>query len=178
MIKSEYPQLNESPPTNTYGIQPRSEFMFPNKNQSAQQIGHEQYNQEIQLPIKRISGQGRGRASTLPTLTNRSRIPSPFINNVKHPQKPAVMQQFDGLDDEEEEEMLIKSSPGSKLNAYGVPSRHPSRNNSYSGKGSNLHDKIRVCVRKRPLSQKELTNGQKDIAIVNGIRSIIINEPK
>ncbi|KAL1914804.1 uncharacterized protein VTP21DRAFT_7896 [Calcarisporiella thermophila] len=44
--------------------------------------------------------------------------------------------------------------------------------------GSELDQKIRVCVRKRPLSQKEMEKGEKDIAPTGGSRSITINEPK
>jgi hypothetical protein len=43
---------------------------------------------------------------------------------------------------------------------------------------SDLNQKIRVCVRKRPLSRKELDKGEKDIAPTAGIRSVNINEPK
>ncbi|CAG8786047.1 1023_t:CDS:2, partial [Racocetra persica] len=91
--------------------------------------------------------------------SQRSRIPSPFVNP--------------------------NSSPNRRpnLDAYGVPSRHSSRNNSYSQPAkqnvpSNLNDKIRVCVRKRPLSKKELTRNEKDIATVSGQRTVLINEPK
>ncbi|CAG8590028.1 13640_t:CDS:10 [Ambispora gerdemannii] len=181
-IKSEYPQLNEPP--NVYGSKP--DFTFPPRNQAnPTSLNHQE--QIIQDPsLKRIlQGQGRGR-STIPALTsNRSRIPSPHISNPRQlVQRPAVMQQQqnDAFEDGEEEEIHVNASPGRKLNAYGVPSRHQSRNSSYSGPKSNapsnLDDKIRVCVRKRPLSQKELAGSQKDIATVVGSRTIHINEPK
>ncbi|GBC09026.1 hypothetical protein RclHR1_08560002 [Rhizophagus clarus] len=136
---------------------------------------------------RRISpAQGRGRASTLPTLTTRSRIPSPFIGSSKpNPQPPILQQQqFETTlaQEEEEEELQVNSSPRRPLNAYGVPSRHPSRGNSYSqprhNVPSNLNDKIRVCVRKRPLSKKELARNEKDIATINSQRTLLINEPK
>ncbi|CAI2163866.1 11057_t:CDS:10 [Funneliformis geosporum] len=141
---------------------------------------------------RRISpAQGRGRASTLPTLSTRSRIPSPFIGGGggKPNLQPALMQQqqFEAAtaQEEEEEELQINPSPNRRnnLNAYGVPSRHSSRGNSYSlparqNVPSNLNDKIRVCVRKRPLSKKELARNEKDIAIINGQRTVHINEPK
>ncbi|RIB02092.1 P-loop containing nucleoside triphosphate hydrolase protein [Gigaspora rosea] len=110
----------------------------------------------------------------------RSRIPSPFT--VAKPNQQQIGQQSP---EEEEEELQPNSSPNRRptLNAYGVPSRHPSRANSYSlpakqNVPSNLNDKIRVCVRKRPLSKKELTRNEKDIATVNGQRTVLINEPK
>ncbi|KAI8146508.1 P-loop containing nucleoside triphosphate hydrolase protein [Fennellomyces sp. T-0311] len=43
---------------------------------------------------------------------------------------------------------------------------------------SDLHQRIRVCVRKRPLSKKERELGQTDIAPVVGARTVQINEPK
>ncbi|CAO3578657.1 unnamed protein product [Absidia cylindrospora] len=43
---------------------------------------------------------------------------------------------------------------------------------------SDLNQKIRVCVRKRPLNKKELGRGEKDISPTVGIRSINVNEPK
>ncbi|CAB4495726.1 unnamed protein product [Rhizophagus irregularis] len=137
---------------------------------------------------RRISpAQGRGRASTLPTLTTRSRIPSPFIgtSSKPNPQPMALLQQqFETTlaQEEEEEDIQINTSPRRSLNAYGVPSRHPSRGNSYSlprhVAPSNLNDKIRVCVRKRPLSKKELARNEKDIANINSQRTLQINEPK
>ncbi|RIA86789.1 P-loop containing nucleoside triphosphate hydrolase protein [Glomus cerebriforme] len=147
---------------------------------------------DTSLPMfagRRVSpAQGRGRASTLPTLTTRSRIPSPFIGGggKLNPQPPILQQQqFEAASaQEEEEELQINASPNNRrpLNAYGVPSRHPSRGNSYSlprhNVPSNLNDKIRVCVRKRPLSKKELARNEKDIATINSQRTLQINEPK
>lgn len=43
---------------------------------------------------------------------------------------------------------------------------------------SDLNQKIRVCVRKRPLNKKELERAEKDIAPTSGVRSINVNEPK
>lgn len=43
---------------------------------------------------------------------------------------------------------------------------------------SDLNQKIRVCVRKRPLNKKELERSEKDIAPTAGVRSINVNEPK
>lgn len=43
---------------------------------------------------------------------------------------------------------------------------------------SDLDQKIRVCVRKRPLNKKEIERGEKDIGRAIGSRSIQINEPK
>ncbi|KAI8322624.1 kinesin-domain-containing protein [Martensiomyces pterosporus] len=43
---------------------------------------------------------------------------------------------------------------------------------------SNLNDKIRVCVRKRPLNAKEKEKGEKDIVPASGRRSLSVMEPK
>ena len=137
-------------------------------------------------------------SSSLPTFAGRrvsplqgrgrSRIPSPYTTNNSNNKLPIMLQQLHDAtaqDEEEEEELPINASPSRRpnLNAYGVPSRHPSRGNSYSSPAkhnvpSNLNDRIRVCVRKRPLSKKELIKNEKDIAMVNGQRTIQIHEPK
>jgi hypothetical protein len=41
-----------------------------------------------------------------------------------------------------------------------------------------LHQRIRVCVRKRPLSKREIANQETDIAPLVGSRTIQVNEPK
>ncbi|KAI8338896.1 P-loop containing nucleoside triphosphate hydrolase protein [Chlamydoabsidia padenii] len=49
---------------------------------------------------------------------------------------------------------------------------------SYNLPPSDLDQKIRVCVRKRPLNKKEVDKGEKDISPCIGTRSLHINEPK
>jgi hypothetical protein len=68
----------------------------------------------------------------------------------------------------------------STLNAYGVPNSFPSSLGATQKRTSmgDLSDRIRVCVRKRPLSKKELKRGESDIARVSGRRTITILEPK
>lgn len=68
----------------------------------------------------------------------------------------------------------------SNLNAYGVPTSFPAAIATTQKKNStgDLTDRIRVCVRKRPLNKKELKRGESDIARVNGRRTIAILEPK
>ncbi|OAD67186.1 hypothetical protein PHYBLDRAFT_22439 [Phycomyces blakesleeanus NRRL 1555(-)] len=44
--------------------------------------------------------------------------------------------------------------------------------------GIDLHQKIRVCVRKRPLSRKELNMGEKDIAPVTGPHTVLVKAPR
>ena len=43
---------------------------------------------------------------------------------------------------------------------------------------SAVNDRIRVCVRKRPLNRKESARNEQDITIVKGRKSLIMNEPK
>ena len=70
----------------------------------------------------------------------------------------------------------------SGLNAYGVPSRSnrstPGIDNNGSYVDPETVERIRVCVRKRPLSNRELQRGEKDIADVTSRRTVLVNEPK
>ncbi|KAM3581477.1 hypothetical protein VKS41_006304 [Umbelopsis sp. WA50703] len=77
-----------------------------------------------------------------------------------------------------------------KLDTYGIPASHsrasqksenPSSKSQLSAATNGLSDlnqRIRVCVRKRPLSRREIATGEKDIAPVSGARSINVNAPK
>ena len=63
------------------------------------------------------------------------------------------------------------------LNAYGIPlsssqATQPSQNKI------NKSDKIKVCVRLRPLSKKEIKRNESTITNCVGKRSLVINEPK
>ncbi|KAJ3178220.1 Kinesin-like protein kif24 [Geranomyces variabilis] len=65
------------------------------------------------------------------------------------------------------------------LNAYGVPLNAPGAQSAVkTGLVSSLTDRIRVCVRKRPLNSKELKKNEADIARVTGRRTVNIDEPK
>jgi len=139
------------------------------------------------IPGRRFSPSSIGRGRT--TLATRTRIPSPFINASRSQQQAQLSQHQQLLEaqlaaeEEEDESVQIKAGQAPRLNAYGVPSRHPSRSNSYSvpkyaNAPSNLNDKIRVCVRKRPLNKKELARNEKDIAIISGGRTLQVYEPK
>ncbi|KAF9908981.1 Kinesin-like protein kif24 [Linnemannia zychae] len=79
-------------------------------------------------------------------------------------------------DDEEDPIPVQEAQRG--LNAYSVPAGgrgHLARNSSYTV--NDMMAKIRVCVRKRPLSQKEIHRGEKDMASVSG-RQLAVDEPK
>ncbi|KAJ3148782.1 Kinesin-like protein kif24 [Geranomyces michiganensis] len=65
------------------------------------------------------------------------------------------------------------------LNAYGVPLNAPGAQSAVKGGSmSSLTDRIRVCVRKRPLNSKEIKKNEADIARVTGRRTVNIDEPK
>ncbi|KAJ3305122.1 Kinesin-like protein kif24 [Kappamyces sp. JEL0829] len=108
-------------------------------------------------------------------------------------EKPSRYSGVDTDDDHEESpphhRKLARSVPSmasspkqsrSNLNAYGVPNSFPNAipNTAKKQSGGDLTDRIRVCVRKRPLSKKELKRGESDVARVHGRRSITILEPK
>ncbi|XP_066271868.1 kinesin-like protein KIF24 [Branchiostoma lanceolatum] len=61
---------------------------------------------------------------------------------------------------------------------YGVPQSHvrsPRRTLSYSDDGG---EKIRVCVRKRPMNKRERKAKQADIVQVQGKKTVLVNEAK
>lgn len=65
------------------------------------------------------------------------------------------------------------------LDAYGVPIRSGTDLSPLTCRlPKDLADKIRVCIRKRPLSAREKNRGEKDIVDVTGRRSLVLNEPK
>lgn len=96
-------------------------------------------------------------------------------------------------DDEQEDQSVIRklsrsvpsmaSSPKQSrstlnLNPYGVPNTFAAPLTQRKSSTGDLADRIRVCVRKRPLSKKELKRGESDITRVSGRRTISILEPK
>lgn len=77
------------------------------------------------------------------------------------------------------------SAVGAGLNAYGMSNaamgvQPVSRTNTIKDRADrgDLNDRIRVCLRKRPLNKKELSKKETDVAIVNGRRMIHFYEPK
>jgi kinesin family protein 2/24 len=101
------------------------------------------------------------------------------------------------LVDEEEEDMVKYTKSNQLVNAYGIPVSNRRKQSISSirvpdnvtsslkmstpvspSHRSNLNQKIRVCVRKRPLSSKEMDRKEKDITHVTGDRNIQVNEPK
>ncbi|KAK3811730.1 MAG: P-loop containing nucleoside triphosphate hydrolase protein [Linnemannia elongata] len=84
---------------------------------------------------------------------------------------------FKEASDDEEDPIPVQEAQRG-LNAYSVPSGGRGtlgRNSSYTV--NDMMAKIRVCVRKRPLSSKEIHRGEKDMASVSG-RQLAVDEPK
>ncbi|TPX63285.1 hypothetical protein SpCBS45565_g06716 [Spizellomyces sp. 'palustris'] len=83
-----------------------------------------------------------------------------------------------GYSDEAPRTPKVVKRPTNTLNAYGIPVNSGGLSTARSSSLSSLHDRIRVCVRKRPLNKKEQKRNEIDIAAVNGRRTVSINEPK
>ncbi|KAL7312368.1 hypothetical protein PS15m_008133 [Mucor circinelloides] len=97
------------------------------------------------------------------TKNRKFRASAPLLDAYGVPLSPAKQQQ----------QQQARSSPGTSR--YAEITASP---NNYNLPPSDLNQKIRVCVRKRPLSKKEIDKGDKDVAPMNGNRSLQINEPK
>ena len=74
---------------------------------------------------------------------------------------------------------------------YGVPSASPATQQrsrtglrlatsfaSQTGKGSMVEERIRVCVRKRPLNQKEWKAGEEEAVTTDGSSTVLVKERK
>lgn len=126
-------------------------------------------------------------------LARRAASPSRTVGRRDSLNARAPKQEFDTTDDEDLEMSMrtarkrpLLASPrrgshtyGANLNAYGMSSGGmsvqpvPRRESK-----ADLSDRIRVCVRKRPLNKKEVAKSEKDVAMVNGRRTIHFYEPK
>lgn len=98
---------------------------------------------------------------------------SPFTS--KRNQLPVFIrkqQQQDEEEDDDDEREIVKNN---NTNPYGLPINN---NRHLTQKKSDLNQKIRVCVRKRPLAKKEVEKCEKDITPVQGVRTVNVNEPK
>jgi hypothetical protein len=104
------------------------------------------------------------------------------------PTRDKPLQHESSSDDEEE---LKKTVAAPILDTYGIPTASSRSGNSKTNGNANrsqasvatsgssdLNQRIRVCVRKRPLSRREVAAGERDITPVAGSRSINVNAPK
>lgn len=98
---------------------------------------------------------------------------SPFT--AKKQQLPVfIRKQQQEIEEEEDDDREIIKNNGIH-NAYGVPAMKQSKKVVVQ---SDLNQKIRVCVRKRPLSKKEIEKCEKDITPAASVRTVHVNEPK
>ena len=119
-----------------------------------------------------------------PKSSGNSACRSPFSTKkqqlpmyVRKQQQQQEMEENDSDDDDERE--IIRNH--SNHNAYGVPTNNAksqSKQQQIIVTQSDLNQKIRVCVRKRPLSKKEIDKSEKDITPVASVRTVNVNEPK
>ncbi|KAI8646623.1 P-loop containing nucleoside triphosphate hydrolase protein [Parasitella parasitica] len=110
------------------------------------------------------------------TKNRKFRASAPLLDAYGVPLSPAKQQQH-----QQQQQQQSKASPTALRYAEMNGNLASSSSNSNSNSNlppSDLNQKIRVCVRKRPLSKKELDKGDKDVAPMNGNRSLQINEPK
>lgn len=117
-----------------------------------------------------------------PRISSNTACRSPF--SARRQQLPVFIrkqqqQQEEQESQEEDDEREIVKNAGH--NAYGVPTiaakAHASKQQVVVVQ-SDLNQKIRVCVRKRPLSKKEIEKSEKDITPVASVRTVHVNEPK
>ncbi|CAO3637995.1 unnamed protein product [Mucor hiemalis] len=117
-----------------------------------------------------------------PRISNNSACRSPF--STRRQQLPVFIrkqqQQQEEQENQEDDEREIVKNIGVH-NAYGVPTNAAKMQLSKQQlvvAQSDLNQKIRVCVRKRPLSKKEIEKSEKDITPVATVRTVHVNEPK
>lgn len=135
--------------------------------------------------------------------TSRTNTVSPSAHRTP-PKLPKHLEEL-GVEVKIEEAPQIQKQPARLLDAYGIPVTPPKRRLSNDASQSaplmsfedylkqressraagptttltsDLHQRIRVCVRKRPLSKKETSLGEHDVAPVAGMRTIQVNAPK
>jgi hypothetical protein len=107
-------------------------------------------------------------------------VPAPApVFSTKAPRKVASMERL------RTQSAGAISGSRSKGYNYGVPSSRESSASSSSkakvrasGRGVTKDDRIRVCVRKRPLSRREIRASDADIVEATSTSSVLVKEPK
>jgi hypothetical protein len=89
--------------------------------------------------------------------------------------KPLFQLQSQNDSDDEEEERKVVHQSVSFMTPYGLPNKST---RARPQSKSDLNQRIRVCVRKRPLAKKEIDKNEKDIMPMAGVRTVHVNEPK
>lgn len=105
---------------------------------------------------------------------NQGNCKSPY--GTKRQQLPVYIrkQQEEEIQEEDDEREIIKNN--GVHNTYGIPTMKQKKLPAVAQ--SDLNQKIRVCVRKRPLSKKEIEKCEKDITPAASVRTVHVNEPK
>jgi len=115
-----------------------------------------------------------------------------LIQTLKNSDNQTVTQEIHRRKDREEEDYDNNSRKAKRLSFENSPKKSSTRLNAYgmtehgmsvqpvskSKERGDTTDRIRVCVRKRPLSKKEMMRKETDVALVNGRRTIHFYEPK
>ncbi|KAI8882750.1 kinesin-domain-containing protein [Backusella circina FSU 941] len=112
--------------------------------------------------------------SPVPTLSSPRILTSKSFYHHSNKKPPLQLQSQSEDEDEEDETKVIQQSV-SFMTPYGLPNKSARARPQAK---SDLNQKIRVCVRKRPLSKKEMDKNEKDIMPVAGVRTVHVNEPK
>lgn len=196
-MQSRLPQLQSNIPSMDHGqytrMRRQSTVQMPNKPPSSPA-------RPVRSRTMSDAGSSLPRCTPSATTTTTTRKPD-LRRSVLAPD--SFISNFNTIssdeEDEDEEEMAPRRYRASApmLNAYGMPTSSSaaavkSRRSIGALKSasaaqqsrldnlppSDLDQKIRVCVRKRPLNKKETERCEKDIAETIGTRSILINEPK
>jgi hypothetical protein len=143
------------------------------------------------LPSKnRLSGPKPGTSGSVSSIQTRSNTAATDVQAIEIPKSSLQKHSRSMVDTEDEDQddapqqyrKLARSMAASpkpskaNLNAYGMPMNSAALQKTKSM--GDLADRIRVCVRKRPLSKKELKRGETDNTKVLGRRTIAILEPK
>ncbi|KAI7905288.1 P-loop containing nucleoside triphosphate hydrolase protein [Cokeromyces recurvatus] len=127
--------------------------------------------------------QQRYHTTTLARNRTMSDAPRPDFSSYQRKDRRQELRRslyLDNINSEHDEDIIYKTS-APLLDAYGIPTtvtKKPNQKVVGLLPPSDLNQKIRVCVRKRPLNRKELEKGEKDVAPTIGTRSLQINEPK
>ncbi|KAJ9072764.1 hypothetical protein DSO57_1023937 [Entomophthora muscae] len=134
--------------------------------------------------IEKVKGLSKPKISANPTQrTYRSesisRGKQPVSRSIPPISKPSRQSEAQPR----QSELRVKNKPSGRkslnLDAYGVPIRSGADNSPLTCRlPKDLADKIRVCIRKRPLSAREKNRGEKDIVDILSRRSLVLNEPK
>ncbi|KAI8377146.1 P-loop containing nucleoside triphosphate hydrolase protein [Choanephora cucurbitarum] len=183
-LRQEIPTLENglvsSPITNKYRFHKSSVSTTSNTSPNllsdinALNIGH---------AVRRGSGQPNIPSPQIPTRSRSRTLPTSDYKAdfLRSPSSNQLNSDSEGEDSDDSEKCQIRRGSGPLLDPYGVPNKiRRSTNHTASPQmgQSDLNQKIRVCVRKRPLNKKEIERGEKDIAPTAGVRSINVNEPK